>query len=114
MKRQRELHKMGALHEDRVQKLRDLGFLFHGKKAASAFDPWDTRVAELKAFKDANGHVDVPKSYALNLSLGIWVRNQRLAHAEGKLSESQITILEDLGFNFTVKSILLCSVYNSN
>ena len=68
MKRQRELYKMGALHKDCMQKLREVGFLFHGKKAASVFNLWDTRVAELKAFKDANGHVDVPKSYALNLS----------------------------------------------
>ena len=104
VKRQRKLYEMGALHEDRIQKLRDVGFLFLGKKVASSFDPWATRVSELKAFKEASGHVDVPRSYALNSSLGIWNQNQRLAQAGGKLSESQIKILDDLGFDFTLKS----------
>eukprot|EP00804_Cyclotella_cryptica_P020157 CCRYP_014932-RB/>CCRYP_014932-RB protein AED:0.07 eAED:0.07 QI:215/0.81/0.75/1/0.63/0.58/12/3112/737 len=104
VKKQRKLYKMGALHQDRVQKLSEIGFLFHRKENASSITPWETRVSELKAFKDANGHVDVPKSYALNLSLGIWIRNQRLAYSEGKLSENQVKILNDLGFDFTVKS----------
>lgn len=95
---------MGALHEDRIQKLSNIGFLFLGKEVGSSLDQWSTRVSELKAFKEANGHVDVPRSYALNSSLGIWVQNQRLAHAGGELSESQIETLDDLGFDFTLKS----------
>ena len=106
VRRQQKSYEMGALHEDQIKILRDVGFLFLRKKVASSFDPWATLVSELKAFKEANGHVDVPRLYALNSSLGIWVQNQRLAQAGRKLSESQIKILDDLGlgFNFTLQS----------
>ena len=104
--RQRNLYNMGALSEDRLKKLTDIGFNIHQgkKKAAAPFDPWHTRMLELKAFKEANGHTDVPRSYALNHALALWTRNQRLAKINGTLSEEQIKALEDVGFNFTAKS----------
>lgn len=97
---------MGALSEDRLKKLTDIGFNIHQgkKKAAAPFDPWHTRILELKAFKEAHGHTDVPRSYSLNHALALWTRNQRLAKIEGTLSEDQIKALEDVGFDFTAKS----------
>jgi hypothetical protein len=74
-KKQREFHKSGTLSEDRIEKLTEIGFnFFIAQKLAISTDPWETRLNELKAFKDATGHMDVPRLYALNVSLPIWVR----------------------------------------
>lgn len=98
---------MEALSNDRFKKLTDLGFnMLSGKKKKlpPPLNPWNTRILELHAFKEANGHTDVPRSYDLNVALGIWVRDQRLAKAEGTLTEDQIKSLEEIGFNFVSKS----------
>lgn len=63
-------------------------------------DSWTIRVLELQAFKEANGHTNVPKDFQLNQALGHWVRDQRQAKAEGTLNEEQIKALEHLGFDF--------------
>lgn len=107
VKRQRDLYKMEALSNDRFKKLTDLGFnMLGGKKKVSPppLNPWSTRILELQAFKEANGHTDVPRTYGLNLALGIWAKDQRLAKAEGRLTEEQIKSLEEIGFNFATKS----------
>jgi hypothetical protein len=98
---------MEALSDDRFEKLTELGFDFTSgkdmKEVSPTLDPWATRVSELKAFKEANGHADVPGSYALNRGLGTWVHRTRVAYSQGKLTDEQTEQLEELEFEFKLK-----------
>mmetsp|Transcript_2810 Transcript_2810/g.5946 ORF Transcript_2810/g.5946 Transcript_2810/m.5946 type:complete len:1245 (-) Transcript_2810:653-4387(-) len=69
-------------------------------------EQWVRRYHELKAYKEANGHCNVPKRYADNPALGTWVSNQRSLRRimlEGKpshMTPDRIQLLEDLGFDW--------------
>lgn len=95
------------MSDDRFEKLTELGFDFTSGKdkeaSSSTLDLWATRVSELKAFKEANGHADVPGSYALNRGLGTWVHQTRVAYSEGKLTDEQTQELKELEFEFKLK-----------
>jgi hypothetical protein len=106
-RRQRDLYKMEALPGDHFKKLTELGFNFvpGKKKEAPTFSLWATHVTELEAYKEANGHTDVPRSFSLNQALGAWVHQTRVAYTEGKLTDEQIEELEELGFEFKLKKM---------
>ncbi len=59
---------------------------------------WDQRYGELAAFKEQNGHCNVPWNWELNPKLGTWVTVQRKTHKAGKLSEERTKKLKALGF----------------
>ncbi|KAL9178962.1 hypothetical protein ACHAXT_011935 [Thalassiosira profunda] len=106
VKLQRDHYSDGMLPEERVALLNQIGFNFyHGRKSARArkTDPWDRRLSELKAYKDKTGNTNVPKKFSLNLGLGDFVYNTRMAYKDKILSEEKIKSLEDLGFDFTIK-----------
>jgi hypothetical protein len=62
---------------------------------------WETRFAELHAFKEEFGHCRVPKQWPPNPALGDWVSTQRAQRA--KLSPSRRARLKELGFDWKVK-----------
>lgn len=70
---------------------------------------WDDRLAQLKIFRSRHGHVDVPRSYNKDPSLGTFVCNQRQTYKrmnEGKgptMDRNRIQQLEDLGFKWVLK-----------
>ena len=70
---------------------------------------WDDRLEQLKAFKTIHGHVDVPRSYAKEPSLGTFVCNQRQTYKrmnEGKglsMDRSRVLQLNELGFKWRLK-----------
>jgi len=65
---------------------------------------WDEKLQELRAFKDANGHLNVPRYSPEFKSLCHWTRYQRERKQSGKLTPSQVQALEELGFQWmTVK-----------
>lgn len=57
---------VGRLTEDRIRRLEEIGFVW------SLRDDWQKHYDELKAFKEKNGHCNVPARYAANRRLGIW------------------------------------------
>ena len=86
--------------------LNKVGFNFyHGRKttATKKSDPWERRLSELKAYKEKTGTTNVPKKFSLNIGLGEFVFNQRMANKDKNLSEEKIKALEELGFDFTVR-----------
>ncbi|KAL7540991.1 hypothetical protein ACHAXR_010542 [Thalassiosira sp. AJA248-18] len=70
---------------------------------------WDDRLEQLKAFKTKHGHVDVPRSYVKDPSLGTFVCNQRQTYKrmnEGKgpsMDRSRVQQLNELGFKWVLK-----------
>lgn len=55
---------------------------------------WEERYEELLAFRDRFGHLNVPRIYPENLSLGIWVSKQR---QEYKRFQSMLSLAPDFG-----------------
>lgn len=92
----------------RMNRLVAIGFALHVRE-----EEFDSRIAQLKEFKAAKGHVNVPRSYVKNPSLGRWTHAQRVKYGKGDLRADRIKILEDLGFNWSLKvgivpCLLLC------
>lgn len=59
---------------------------------------WNGHYEALLAYKARHGDCNVPSKYAENLSLGIWVTNQRSAFAQDKLPPERRRLLEEAGF----------------
>jgi len=101
--RQRNLYKNGKLPEDRVGRLTTSGFVWDLSRAPAV--PWETRLEQLRQYKEANGHTNVPQSHDL---LGTWVNWQRRCNKSGKLSDERRALLAGIGFDFgatKVKSV---------
>ncbi|KAL7547342.1 hypothetical protein ACHAWF_010660 [Thalassiosira exigua] len=107
VKSQRDMFNDGMVTEERITQLTEIGFNFYARKRANKtkdpVDPWQRRLMELRAYKEKVGDVNVPRKFALNLGLGDFVYNQKMAYKDGKLSEEKIQVLEELGFDWTVK-----------
>ncbi len=84
--------KRNELSEDRLKKLDELGFVWdrYSKMWGSGFDALNT-------YHEREGHCRVPQAHIEDgFRLGQWVTTQRIKKA--KLSESQISRLNKLGF----------------
>jgi superfamily II DNA or RNA helicase len=81
----------GKLSPERIAQLNALGFCWDYD-----VDLWDTRIAELVAFKKVHGHCNVPK--VKGDPLGIWCDTIRQIRKEGKLSPERIAQLDAIGF----------------
>eukprot|EP00804_Cyclotella_cryptica_P009021 CCRYP_003131-RA/>CCRYP_003131-RA protein AED:0.21 eAED:0.21 QI:109/1/1/1/1/1/2/402/274 len=108
---QRARYNRGALPRDRIDRLKEVGFVFEGnvprspeKKFPSYDELWKTHIADLKKFKEEFGHAQVPAQYTVNPELGKWVENQRCAFRRGELKPEKLDELKDAGFVFEVES----------
>ena len=70
-------------------------------------DKWEKAVTAFTIYKDAEGHCDMPASYktADGFWLGKWLRKQRAAYKEGRLSDERISRLEALGVDLFRPSV---------
>jgi hypothetical protein len=93
--KQRVAKRRGALSSDRMVRLDALGFVWNTDDAA-----WEERFAELAAFRESEGHCNVPQAYPDNPALGIWVGTQRTKRNRGALSSDRIARLDALGFEW--------------
>ena len=98
--------KPSSLTQQRVDELNRLGFAWTVRESHSS---WMDRFTELKEFRKANGHCNVPKVYTKNPNLGSWVQEQRFQHRrllKGKstyLTDDKIKALEDLDFKWCLR-----------
>jgi len=107
VKMQRDAYSDKVLPDNRVKMLNQIGFNFyHGRKTtrSKTTDPWQRRLSELSAYKNKAGNTNVPKNFTLNLGLGDFVYNQRMAYKDNNLSGEKIQALEDMGFDWTLKA----------
>jgi len=82
------------------EKLRAINFDFDWKRNDYNKLRWEKRYEELRNFKKRFGHCNVSKHTGDYVSLGIWVRDQRIR--KGKLSAEQIKKLDRVGFPWIV------------
>lgn len=61
---------------------------------------WEIGFARLVAFKQAEGHTNVPARWTADPELARWIRQQRHAHEFGLLYTRQSARLSELGFNW--------------
>ena len=106
---QRGNYNKGKLSQERIDKLRSVGFIFEAnaprtpEKAFPSYDKvWKNHIDELKQFIAKFGNANVPAKYSLNPSLGKWVENIRCRYNRGELSDEKIEELSDAGFVFEV------------
>jgi hypothetical protein len=83
----------------RIQELESLGFEWNSYGAT-----WKDRLSELAAYRQIQGHCNVPKGYSKSTKLAHWVATQRTnywLHREGKTSpmtSERVKALEGIGF----------------
>jgi superfamily II DNA or RNA helicase len=95
---QRKFRKKGKLSSERIDKLNSIGFVWDTDEFL-----WNKAFTELVSFKQSLGHTNVVAAYKTEsgFNLGSWLRNQKKAHKEGKLSKERLDRLQGLGVIFT-------------
>jgi len=86
------------LTDKKIEALADLDFewvVFDRKNV------WETRFAELQEFKEENGHCNAPQKYKPNQPLVSWIKKQRFAKKNGKMSRERVSRLESIGFQWS-------------
>lgn len=90
---------------ERVEALEKIGFVWDSQNAL-----WRERLDQLKYFKEANGHCNVPSGYAENIPLATWVKCQRRQYKlyqAGKpsyMTQDRIDELVSLGFEWELRN----------
>lgn len=104
--KQRASKRKGELPKERVQLLDQIGFDWNPpmspppRKNTDA--DWLLRYEELLAYKTTYGNTNVLGLWATGL--GRWAGTQRQARKNGKLSEERTRLLEEIGFEWVLKS----------
>ena len=88
----RQAQKRGKLNSDRVAILKTLGVEWDTKDAA-----WWRACAALEAFRDREGHCDVPNAHNEGVALGAWLEKQRRDRSRGRLLSDRSARLKALG-----------------
>jgi hypothetical protein len=85
------------LSQEQIARLDAIGFCWDPKAAI-----WNQRIAELIAYKKANGHCNVPNNGS---ALGNWCIAQRQFRKKNKLSPQKIAQLDAIGFCWSFKKL---------
>ena len=89
------------LQDFQIALLQGIGFNWTRSRSSKHL-PWQSRYAELVAYKKRFGHCEVPARWPGNIALGGWVSTQRLK--KGNLTPSRIKQLDALGFVWNVSA----------
>ena len=92
----RNLRKADKLDPDCIQRLDALGFIWDQHAAR-----WESMYCALVKFQKTHGHCMV--STLSKTRLGVWVKVQRAAKRQNKLSEERVRRLESLGFTWEMQ-----------
>ena len=60
--------------EEKIRDLEALGFKWSVRDSRT---PWNSRLKELKSYKERFGNVNVPRDWEENAGLSYWVEKQR-------------------------------------
>jgi hypothetical protein len=98
--------KHSTMTEERQARLAKLDFVWDSHAAG-----WEERWNELRAFQDAHGNCNVPKTYPPNQQLAVWVKCQRRQFKlfcdkkTSNMSRGRIEKLIYLGFIFNPRLV---------
>ncbi len=98
IRRQRDFFEKGKLSEERIEKLRNIGFVLEKS------DPWEDKFQLAKAYFEEHGNLNVPAQYVVNgVWLSKWLNEQKLI-AEGKRKKKhtpeQLEKLKSIDFRY--------------
>lgn len=91
LRRQQAQYAQGKLSEEHACRLFALGMALPQKTS------WDKRYIEAKAYYEANGHLSPSPTQATEASLYHWLKAQRQAFGQGRLTPAQTKALQALG-----------------
>lgn len=108
MRKIRGLIKSKQLDTFYIKKLAEMGFVVSPSKYKH-----ERLIENLLAYKNENGHCDVPYHYVTKNGekLGAQCQTKRQKYRSGKLSPATQKSMEDVGFNFTSKKDLFFEEY---
>lgn len=97
-RRQRDFYMHGRLSDERIAKLKAIGFVLEKS------DPWEEKYLLAKAYYEEHGNLDMPGNYVVNgVWLQKWLSEQKLI-AEGRRKKThtpeQLAKLESIGFRY--------------
>jgi len=101
---QRSYYKRNGLDKNLIKRLETLGFIWDPLQSL-----WGKHFKELKKYKERFGDCDVPANWPENKELAQWVRYQRSYYKRNSLDKDLFEKLEDIGFTFEQKNIILKS-----
>lgn len=108
VKRQRYQYKLmlegkkSSMTKERAEALDCIGFVWNSQGAA-----WYERLSELREFKKAHGHYNVPSNFKGNVQLARWVKCQRRqyrlyqAGLPSNMTKQRIRALKNMGFEWS-------------
>jgi hypothetical protein len=100
---QRQLKKGGKINPHRERMLNSIDFDWVMKKSLDGDRPqgtWHVLYDQLVAFRELNGHCDVPSRWAEDPKLGGWVSRQRRLMKSGRMDPDRERMLNDIGFTW--------------
>ena len=86
-------------YSERFKKLNDIGFSWSAIEYE--IENWDDVFSRLLEYFEEHGDCNVPGRYTEDLKLGRWIDTQRQKYKNGKLDQSQIRKLNDIGFSWS-------------
>ena len=97
MLRQREYYKKGKLSENRLERLKAVGFTVECRSKS-----WESNCAEAQAYYEAHGDLEVPPEYVApnGTWLGKWVSEHRVAYQRGTLQTEKEARLDAIGMRW--------------
>jgi len=94
---QRVAYRNKKMTEKRKHLLNSIGFVLESSKNYKA-QLWEEMYQQLLVFKKEHKDTNVPYRYKEDTQLGCWVRTQRAAHRNKKITEEHKRLLKSVGF----------------
>jgi hypothetical protein len=103
---QRMRKTQGRLSIERIAKLEAVGFEWSPGRGGGhpGREAWEQMFTQLQAFYATHQHSNVPQIFPSNQKLGWWVTTQRRKFRKRKPTETEVTRLNELGFQWEVSS----------
>ena len=72
-------------------------------------------VTAAKAFFEKNGHLSIPKTYVSDSgkSVGRWILAQRANRKQGKLTDRQVRMLDEIGMAWNMEKPAVSTSYQA-
>ena len=106
---QRQIHigkrKGKKLTDEQITRLEAIGMEWGNRNHSKWSAAWEASYQDAKTYFEAHGDLKVPDGYkgASGKSISIWVQRQRTLRRDGKLSEEQIRLLDEIGMVWEIK-----------